>query len=485
MAKKGSTMAEQRPVVAPVILSGGAGTRLWPLSRELSPKQFLRNLVGERSLFQLTVLRLGGLPEARPPMIVCNEQHRFMVRDQLSELNVAADAVLLEPVGKNTAPAAAVAAFHAREGGADPLLLVVPADHLIMDDEAFRQAVGRGVPWAMQGKLVVFGIVPTAPETGFGYIHKGESLDGPAVSVVGRFVEKPDLDTARRFVESGDHLWNSGMFLFRASVFLDELKRHAPEIFQHGFDAHARARRFDGAHHLDAEAFAAGPGDSIDYAVMEKTAQAVVVDLEAGWSDVGAWSSLWGVGEKNGDGNVVRGDVLTHDTRGSFLSATERMVATVGVENLVVVATRDAVLVAAKDRVQDVKEIVGRLKAHDRPEISAHCRVYRPWGDYESIDAGDRFQVKRITVNPGAALSLQLHHHRAEHWIVVRGTARITRGEETFVLSENESTYIPLGMRHRLENPGRIPLELIEVQSGSYLGEDDIVRFDDRYGREA
>ena len=471
-------------MVVPVILSGGAGSRLWPLSRELYPKQFLRKLVGERSLFQQTVLRLAGLPQVLPPMIVCNEQHRFMVREQMNELAITPEAIMLEPVGKNTAPAAAVAALHAIERGDDPVLLVLPADHLIPNTQALQEAVEQGLRWAEEGKLVVFGIVPDGPETGFGYIRKGASLGDAVVSVVDGFVEKPDLATAQGFVKSGEYLWNSGMFLFLASTYLDELKENEPDIFKCCSKSYSLSRTLEGMHYLDSEAFATSPSNSIDYAVMEKTSEAVVVPMQAGWSDVGSWSSLWNVGEKDSNTNVIQGDVLTHNTQDSFFSASDRLLAVVGVENLVIVETRDAVLVAAKDQVQDVKEIVNRLKEKNRPESVVHCRVYRPWGAYESVDSGDRYQVKRITVNPGAILSLQKHHHRAEHWIVVKGTARITKGDEIFILGENESTYIPLGTKHRLENPGKIPLELIEVQSGSYLGEDDIIRFEDRYGRE-
>ncbi|MGE4546014.1 MAG: mannose-1-phosphate guanylyltransferase/mannose-6-phosphate isomerase [Pedobacter sp.] len=494
----------------PIILSGGAGTRLWPLSRELYPKQLLP-LVNNATLLQETQLRLNGLQNLAEPLVVCNESHRFMVAEQLRQAGCPAGAIMLEPVGRNTAPAVAVAALQALGAGDDPVLLVLPADHVIVDAETFRGAVVYGNELAQAGKLVTFGIVPTKAETGYGYIRAqkqslvigdwllvenlksltkvsaegdpGKVVNDPTAFAIAEFVEKPDLATAESYLASGDYYWNSGMFMFRASRYLEELEKFAPEMLTCCREALEKAQRDLDFVRLDAEAFAACPKDSIDYAVMEKTAEAVVIPLDAGWSDVGSWSALWEVGPSDVAGNVVRGDVLTHDSRNCYLHSTGRMVAAVGLEDHVVVETADAVLVAPRDRAQDVKAIVEQLKAQGRGEALLHRRVNRPWGSYETIDHCERFQVKRITVNPGASLSLQLHHHRAEHWIVVKGTARITHGEDTVVLSENQSTYIPLGVRHRLENPGLIPLELIEVQSGAYLGEDDIVRFDDKYGR--
>jgi len=467
-------------MIVPVILSGGTGSRLWPLSREVYPKQLLP-LVNERTMLQNTVLRVQGIEALAAPMVVCNEEHRFMVAEQLRQLGIQPQSVILEPVGRNTAPAVAVAALKALESGEDPLLLVLPADHIIHDEAAFRAAVARVAPAAGGGKLATFGILPSRPETGYGYIRA--EAGGEGVSPVQAFVEKPDLQTAREYLETGGYYWNSGMFLFRASRFLQELERFRPEIPIACREALGDARQDLDFLRLDRDAFARCPSDSIDYAVMEHTREAVVAPLDVGWNDVGAWSALWEVGERDGDDNVVQGDVLSEASSGCYLRAESRLLATVGVENLVVVETPDAVLVAHRDRVQDVKTIVERLKQAGREEGSSHRKVYRPWGSYDSIDAATRFQVKRITVNPGAALSLQMHHHRAEHWVVVRGTARITRGDEVILLSENQSTYIPLGTTHRMENPGKIPLEIIEVQSGSYLGEDDIVRLDDVYGR--
>jgi mannose-1-phosphate guanylyltransferase/mannose-6-phosphate isomerase len=474
-------------MLTPVILSGGAGTRLWPLSRELYPKQLLA-LTGERTMLQQTALRLSGLGSA-PPVVVCNEAHRFLVAEQLRQLHIEPKAVVLEPVGRNTAPDIALAALAAvnLSGGAaadDPELLVLPADHVIKDVAAFQRAVRLALPAVQQGKLVTFGIVPDAPETGYGYIQRGAATAADSgVYKIARFVEKPSLERAQQFLQSGDHLWNSGMFMFRARRYLEELERFAPQI------AHATRSAFESAKtdldfiRVDAKTFESCPGDSIDYAVMEKTSDAVVVPLDAGWSDVGSWSALHEACEPDGHGNVARGDVIAEDSSGSYLYSESRLVAAVGLKDHVVVETKDAVLVAPKARVQDVKKLVSRLKEAGRYEHSLHREVFRPWGSYDSIENGERFQVKRLKVKPGATLSLQMHHHRAEHWIVVSGTARITRGEEVFLLEENQSTYIPIGVRHRIENPGMIPLHIIEVQSGSYLGEDDIVRFDDRYGR--
>jgi mannose-1-phosphate guanylyltransferase/mannose-6-phosphate isomerase len=463
----------------PVILSGGSGTRLWPLSREAYPKQFLA-LAGNDSMLQATWKRVAPLASAAP-LVVTNEEHRFIVAEQLREIGCAAAAILLEPVGRNTAPAIAVAALKAMEQGEDPLLLVLPSDHIIVDVDAFRAAVNSAAKAATDGALVTFGIVPTGPETGYGYI-RAES-GGEGVRKVAQFVEKPDAATAQRYLDDGGYFWNSGMFLFRASIYLAELEKHRPAILAASREALAKAKVDADFVRLDKTAFAACPSDSIDYAVMENTASAAVLPISVGWNDVGSWSALWEVAQQDGDGNAHHGDVLARDCRNTLAWADGRLVALLGLDNVVVVDTDDAVLVAHKDKVQDVKHIVATLKQQGRSEPTWHRKVYRPWGSYDSIDMGERFQVKRITVKPGAALSLQMHHHRAEHWIVVSGTGRITRGEETILLAENQSTYIPLGVKHRLENPGRVPLELIEVQSGSYLGEDDIVRFEDVYGR--
>jgi mannose-1-phosphate guanylyltransferase / mannose-6-phosphate isomerase len=472
-------------MLTPVILSGGAGTRLWPLSRELYPKQLLP-LTGVRTMLQQTVLRLEGL-SAAPPVIVCNEAHRFLVAEQLRQLRVVARATILEPFGRNTAPAIALAAHAALKGigadgnAVDPVLLVLPADHVIRDVPAFQRAVRVAVGAADAGKLVTFGIVASSAETGYGYIQRGAPADG--ASRIVRFVEKPNAQSAAEFVRSGDYYWNSGMFVFRARRYLQDLSRYAPEMARICEAAFRGAKADLDFTRIDAAAFEACPSDSIDYAVMEKTTDAVVVPLDAGWSDVGSWSSLHEASEGDAHGNVTRGDVISEDTEGSYLYSESRLVAAVGLRDHVVVETKDAVLVAPKGRVQDVKKLVLQLKERGRYEHSLHREVFRPWGSYDSIENGARFQVKRLKIKPGAALSLQMHHHRAEHWVVVAGTARITRGDEVFLLEENQSTYIPIGVRHRIENPGMIPLEIIEVQSGSYLGEDDIVRFEDVYGR--
>lgn len=469
-------------MINPVILSGGVGSRLWPVSREAFPKQFLP-MASEQSMLCETLARLEGLDAAKP-VLVCNDEHRFLVAEQLRSEGFAASEILLEPVGRNTAPAVAVAALRALKRDAEAVLLVLPADHLIRDEQAFHAAVVQGLSHAQADKLVTFGIIPSHPETGYGYIRRGESLDS-SVSVLDEFIEKPDLASAEAYLESGEYLWNSGMFLLGAKAYLAELEQHAPEIYQACVRAEAEASHDLDFVRLGREAFEACPSDSIDYAVMEHTQDAVVVSLDCGWSDVGSWSALWDVAERDGQGNVCKGDVLVSDVRNSYLRADAdgRLLAAVGIENLVVVDTRDAVLVAHRERVQDVKAIVKQLQSAVRSEATNHSRVYRPWGCYESLASAPGFQVKRITVNPGQKLSLQLHHHRAEHWIVVSGTAKVTCGDQVFTLSEDQSTYIPLGTKHRLENPGVIPLELIEVQSGNYLGEDDIVRFDDDYGR--
>jgi mannose-1-phosphate guanylyltransferase/mannose-6-phosphate isomerase len=468
-------------MLLPVILSGGAGTRLWPLSRELYPKQLLA-LTGEHTMLQDTALRLRGL-EAGSPVVVCNEAHRFLVAEQLRQIGVQPLAILLEPYARNTAPAIALAAFAAQlsSADADPVLLVLPADHVVKDVSAFQDAVRAAIPAAEAGKLVAFGVVPRSPETGYGYIQRGEAQG--SVYRVARFVEKPDLERARGFVAAGDHYWNGGMFMFRARRYIEELEKLVPEIAKACSAALAGARADLDFARVDAKAFKACPSDSIDYAVMEKTADAVVVPLEAGWSDVGSWSALHDASGPDENGNVAHGDVLLEDSTNSYVFAESRLVAAVGLQDHVVVETKDAVLVAPRSRVQDVKNVVARLKEQGRSEHSLHREVFRPWGSYDSLANGPRFQVKSLKVKPGAEMSLQMHHHRSEHWIVVSGTARITRGDEVFLLEENESTYIPVGTKHRIENPGKIPLHMIEVQSGSYLGEDDIVRFEDRYGR--
>jgi len=470
--------------IYPVILSGGSGTRLWPMSRRLLPKQFLP-LVSERSMLQDTLLRLSGLAGAMAPIVVSNNEHRFLVAEQLREIDVVPNAQILEPVGRNTAPAVAAAAIHVVASDPSGLLLVLPADHLIRDVAAFHAAVGAAAETALAGSLVTFGIRPSEPATGYGYIERGEPLAGVGGGFrVARFVEKPDRDAAARFLESGRFSWNSGMFVLGARAYLDELGRFRPDILEatrRAWDKRAADLDFV---RLDAEAFAACPGDSIDYAVMEKTDRAAVLPIDIGWSDVGSWTTLWEVGAKDSDGNVARGDVHLKDAHDCYVRAESRMVSVLGLKRAIVVETDDAVLVADQSRAQAVKDIVGHLDDAKRSEHVSHSRVYRPWGWYESVDGGERFQVKRIMVKPGAALSLQMHHHRAEHWVVVAGTAKVTRGEDVMLVSENESTYIPIGTKHRLENPGKVPLHLIEVQSGGYLGEDDIVRFEDLYKRD-
>ena len=473
--------------IQPVILCGGSGTRLWPLSRQAYPKQFLP-LSGDSSLLQQTVSRLGAVAgqdlTVLPAMVVCNEDHRFLVAEQLRSSDAPQGAIVLEPVGRNTAPALTAAALQVSEGGQDPLLLVMPADHLIGDTAAFGRAVQVAAGLASEGRLVTFGIVPDSPETGYGYIRRGAEISSGAFEL-DAFVEKPDRATAEHYLEAGDYLWNSGMFMMRASVWLAEIERHRGDILAACRTAMQGTQTDGDFVRLDRAAFENCPGDSIDYAVMEKIAApaAAVVALDADWSDIGAWSALWEVGDQDAAGNVVRGDIVVEDSRNTLLYSQHRLLAVVGVDDLVVVETPDAVLIAHKDRTQDVRAITDILKRQERQELEFHRCVHRPWGSYESVDSGPRFQVKRLTVKPGATLSLQMHHHRAEHWIVVSGTARVTRGDDVFMLSENESTYIPLGTRHRLENPGTIPLEIIEVQSGSYLGEDDIVRFEDVYQR--
>lgn len=477
-------------LIQPVVLSGGSGTRLWPLSREKYPKQLLP-LIGEDSLLQATVRRVEGIAGAQlaAPMIVCNEEYRFVIAEQMRLMGKDGP-IVLEPVGRNTAPALTLAALAAMRDGADPILLVMPADHVILDTPAFQAVVHAGALLADEGAVVTFGITPDCPETGYGYIQTGAALGQGEACAIARFVEKPDLATAQSYLDAGTYLWNSGLFMMRASVWLSAIDVCRADILaacRTAWDAGS----VDGCFlRVGKEAFGQCPKDSIDYAVMERIAaldaalpRGVVIPLAAGWSDVGAWDALWKVLPKDGDGNVLQGDVLMHDCRNTLAMSGGRLVACIGVDDMVIVETPDAILVSHKDKTQEVKTIVDRLKREGRSEGQLHRKVFRPWGSYDGVDAGERFLVKRIIVNPGACLSLQMHHHRAEHWIVVHGTARVTREDSSYLVTENESTYIPLGKKHRLENPGRIPLEMIEVQSGSYLGEDDIVRFDDIYGR--
>ncbi len=471
-------------MIIPVILSGGAGTRLWPLSRAMYPKQLL-TLFGENTMLQDTVQRLSAVRDVGPLICVCNDEHRFLVAEQLREIEADTGTIVLEPCGRNTAPAAAIAALMLVESRPGSLMLLMPADHVIVDRKGFTEAIESAKRFAEAGKLVTFGIVPTTPETGYGYIRA--EYDAAASLNDGRrvaeFVEKPSLERAQSYLASGDYFWNSGIFLFRPEAYLAELETNRPDIFASCSNALQQAKRDLDFLRLEPETFSACPPDSIDYAVMEKTSNAVVVPLDAGWNDVGAWSALWDVHDRDEDGNVKRGDVLVHGVCNCYIHSTSRLVAAVGLKDHVIVETADAVLVSTKDRVQEVKEIVEQLKMQDREEPLMHRRVYRPWGSYETVDQGARFKVKRITVKPGAALSLQMHRHRAEHWIVVTGRAMVTVDERREPLEENQSIYIPVGARHRLENPGEVSLELIEVQSGGYLGEDDIVRFEDNYGR--
>ncbi|HVC54496.1 MAG TPA: mannose-1-phosphate guanylyltransferase/mannose-6-phosphate isomerase [Stellaceae bacterium] len=471
-------------MIHPAILSGGSGTRLWPMSRALYPKQLLA-LTGARSLLQETALRVAGDAGFAPPLVIANEEHRFIIAEQLREIGVTPEALILEPVGRNTAPAACVAALRLAMSEPDALMLVLPSDHAIGDLAAFRAATGHAAAAARLGHLVTFGITPERAETGYGYIARGQPLSGcqGAFAVTG-FVEKPDPATAERYLAAGDYLWNSGIFLFPAALYLTEIERLCPQMLAACREALAGARADSDFIRLDKEAFARCPSDSIDYAVMEHTPQAAVVPVTMGWSDLGSWDALWELGDKDERGNALAGNVVAEATRNCYLRSEAGLVAAIGVEDLVVVATDDAVMVAPRNRTQEVKQLVGRLLAERRDEADALPTVHRPWGTYRSLHNGHRVQVKHIMVRPGGKLSLQMHHHRAEHWVVVQGTARIVRGNEELILTEDQSTYIPLGTAHRLENPGKIPLHVIEVQSGSYLGEDDIVRFEDHYGRE-
>ncbi len=475
--------------ISPVILAGGGGTRLWPLSREHYPKQFL-SLTGEDSLLQQTLSRMNGLNEGgvEPAIIVSNEEHRFLVAEQARLNDQALNTIMLEPKGRNSAPALTVAAMAAQKDGDDPIILMMPSDHVILNQEAFHTTMLSGAELAEQGYLITFGIVPDKPETGYGYIKQGAVVKGSKAHEISAFVEKPDLETAKSYLVSGEYSWNSGIFMMKASVWLDAIKTFRPDIFDACTTAYNSGSEDGDFFRLDKEAFENCPADSIDYAVMEKvngndSFKSAVISLDADWSDVGSWASLWEISDQDENGNAVTGDVFTHDANNNLLVAENRLLTVIGCDDLIVVETSDAVMVLPKDRAQDVKKVVEFLKKEQRNESLMHRRVYRPWGCYEGIDSGERFQVKRITVKPGESLSLQMHHHRAEHWIVVSGTAIVTKGDEEIMLSENQSTYIPLGVTHRLVNPGTIPLELIEVQSGSYLGEDDIVRFEDIYNR--
>lgn len=468
-------------MILPIIMAGGTGSRLWPLSRELFPKQF-QKLYGQTTMLQATVLRLQGL-DCLPPLVICNEEHRFIVAEQLRQIGQLDHNIILEPTGKNTAPAIALAAIYAAEHEDNPALLVLAADHVVLDEEAFRAAVVQAQVHVKQNKLVTFGIVPHVPETGYGYIKYNPNAGEQSGFTVEQFVEKPDLATAKAYLESGNYLWNSGMFAFKAQNYLNELKNHRPDIYSACSNAMQSVDIDLDFIRINKESFFACPAESIDYAIMEKTTNAVVIAMDAGWSDVGAWSSLWEVSDKDKDDNVITGDVLTVDSHNNYIFAETGLVATVGLDNTIVVQTKDAVLVASKDKSQEVKRIVNQLKADKRQEHSVHREVYRPWGKYDSIDSGHRYQVKCITVKPSEKLSVQMHHHRAEHWIVVSGTAKVIVDGNEKLVTENESVYVPLGATHCLENPGKVDLEMIEVQVGSYLGEDDIVRFEDRYGR--
>lgn len=465
----------------PVILCGGSGARLWPLSRDTYPKQFLR-LLGKETLLQQTIQRLSGLDEMGAPLLICNESSRFIAAEQLREIGIDNAQILLEPMRRNTAPAIAIAALRAIEQGDDPILVVLPSDHVIQNQKSFRAAIGIAKKAAEEGKLVTFGITPLGPETGYGYIRTADSSQGHAQPVL-QFVEKPDRATAEKYLASGNYFWNSGMFVFRATRYLEELARYQPNIVAACRSALELAHTDLDFIRLDSQAYVQSPNLAIDYAVMEHTEHACVVPLEAGWSDIGSWSSVWDVAKKDADNNATQGDVLLQDCDDCMVHSTTRLITAIGLRDTVVVETADAILVMNKDHAQNIKQLVETLTKSKRSEASQHREVSRPWGSYDSIGNGKRFQVKRITVKPGAKLSLQMHHHRAEHWVVVTGTAKITNGDKNYLLTENQSTFIPVGVVHSLENPGKIPLELIEIQSGAYLEEDDIVRLEDRYGR--
>ncbi|EMJ8399579.1 TPA: mannose-1-phosphate guanylyltransferase/mannose-6-phosphate isomerase [Escherichia coli] len=470
-------------MLLPVIMAGGTGSRLWPMSRELYPKQFLR-LYGQRSMLQETVLRLDDV-DAREPVVICNQEHRFLVAEQLRQINKLSHNIILEPVGRNTAPAIALAALSAIENGDDPILLVLAADHIINNKLAFHQAIKSAFKFALQGRLVTFGIVPTGPETGYGYIHRGqeETLDEQIAYQVSRFVEKPNKETAESYIASGEYYWNSGMFMFRAKKYLEELEKFRPDILDACKAAIQGCKESDEFIKVDRDLFIACPDESVDYAVMEKTTDAVVVGLDADWSDVGSWSALWEVSPKDDKGNVLTGDTFLHNANNCYINTDEKLIAAIGVDDLVIINTKDAVLVVNKDQVQDVKKVVEYLKANHRSEYKRHREIYRPWGRCDVVVQTERFNVNRITVKPGAAFSMQMHHHRTEHWVILSGTGEVTIKDQKFLLTENQSTFIPIGAQHRLENPGKIPLELLEIQSGSYLGDDDIICIKDQYGR--
>ena len=470
-------------MLLPVIMAGGTGSRLWPMSRELYPKQFLR-LYGQRSMLQETVLRLDDV-DAREPVVICNQEHRFLVAEQLRQINKLSHNIILEPVGRNTAPAIALATLSAIENGDDPILLVLAADHIINNKLAFHQAIKSAFKFALQGRLVTFGIVPTGPETGYGYIHRGqeETLDEQIAYQVSRFVEKPNKETAESYIASGEYYWNSGMFMFRAKKYLEELEKFRPDILDACKAAIQGCEESDEFIKVDRDLFIACPDESVDYAEMEKTTDAVVVGLDADWSDVGSWSALWEVSPKDDKGNVLTGDTFLHNASNCYINTDEKLIAAIGVDDLVIINTKDAVLVVNKDQVQDVKKVVEYLKANHRSEYKRHREIYRPWGRCDVVVQTERFNVNRITVKPGAAFSMQMHHHRTEHWVILSGTGEVTIKDQKFLLTENQSTFIPIGAQHRLENPGKIPLELLEIQSGSYLGDDDIIRIKDQYGR--
>ncbi|RAT17670.1 mannose-1-phosphate guanylyltransferase/mannose-6-phosphate isomerase [Lonsdalea populi] len=462
-------------MLLPVIMAGGTGSRLWPLSRELYPKQFIC-LHGKNSMLQETVNRLDGI-QTRDPMVICNEEHRFLVAEQLRQVNKLSSNIILEPVGRNTAPAIALAALNAVSSGDDPILLVLAADHIMENEAAFHMAVENATPYAKTGSLVTFGIIPTGPETGYGYIHRGEQLSNVenAPFRVQRFVEKPDLETAEAYLRCGEYYWNSGMFMFRAERYLQELEKFRPDILAACQSAISSVDKQSDFIKIDKECFMTCPDESVDYAVMEKTDDAVVIPLDAGWSDVGSWSALWEVNEKDEQGNSLQGDTFLHNTQDCYINTDDQLVAAIGVDNLVIVNTKDAVLVANKNEVQDVKRVVEFLKANSRSEYRRHRETYWPWGRCDLVVQSDRFNVNRITVKPGESFPLQMHYHRAEHWVILSGTAKVTIQDKTLLLTENQSTFIPIGSRHTLENPGKIPLELLEIQSGSYLGDDDFI----------
>ena len=470
-------------MLLPVIMAGGTGSRLWPMSRELYPKQFLR-LHGVNSMLQETVNRLEGI-SGREPVVICNEEHRFLVAEQLRQINKLSHNIILEPVGRNTAPAIALAALNAISQGDDPIMLVLAADHIINDCNAFQQAVRDALPFAEKGSLVTFGIVPTGPETGYGYIQRGDVTVSELSEAfkVKRFVEKPDIETAEQYIRTGEYYWNSGMFMFRAKRYIEELQRFRPDILEACKTAMKDTDADNDFITIDRDKFSACPDESIDYAVMEKTNSAVVVSLDAGWSDVGSWSALWDVSNKDKLGNAITGDAFLHDTQNCYINTDEKFIAAIGVENLVIVNTKDAVLIIDKSQVQDVKKVVEFLKNQERREYRVHRESYRPWGRNDNVVNTVRYHVNRLTVKPGGKSSLQMHHHRAEHWVILSGTAKVSLDDKTYLLTENQSTFIPIGSQHMLENPGKIPLEILEIQSGAYLEDDDIIRIKDHYGR--